>query len=276
MTEKTNYVFTGASGRLGTQLHSKFPENAEVILLSKQELEPKNVRSVVKKLGKPTYFIHLAWPVRNKDYLDSDENLKMLKLSSEIFSNLSDLPIKIISAGTIFEAGEVKKIEDFVNPNPQNLYAESKVKLHKHLIEILPDSHLWARIGYQVSAYDPPHRLVPFLLESQGGIINLRNGKNNLDLIHVSDVAEAFLQIIKCYDLLPREIVVGAGRAINIESFASCFGSVLETGDLSESTVTSITAPNSLFKLGWKPKYHSQEELHKAIIDEFRKSVVAS
>jgi nucleoside-diphosphate-sugar epimerase len=272
MTEKVNYLLTGATGRLGRQLLPLLQDKGEVFVLQRQDLDPKKVRAFLKKLQGNIYFIHLAWPVAQKNYLQSEDNLEMLRVSSEIFSYVSDLPLKILCAGTVLEAGDIETVTDSVAPNPQSLYAECKAKLRERLLLNFPASHIWARVSYQVSALDPSHKLIPHLIRNRGNKIHLKNGSRNLDFIHVSDVARAFNHILDKFESFPQEAVVGVGRTINVRSLGSYFGQIEVETQLSSKEFNSVTAPHALYRTGWKPTYSSETELVRVLLQEYEGS----
>ena len=263
-----SFIVTGATGRLGSHLIPHLQTRGEVIKVGRNDLEPTVLRSLARKLGPNTFFIHLAWPVSKEDYLNNQDNYRILKLSTEILLNLSDLPVNIIAAGSILEAGNVAVIGDRIVPNPESLYAESKVKLQEFLTSNLSNSNLWARISYQISSHDPKHKLTPFLIENRKNDFTLSKGNDSLDFIHVSDVATAFAHTIDNFTQREDQIVVGVGRGIKVIDFARRFNPENEINTLERKANSSITMPVALTNSGWAPKFISAEDLYTAVILE--------
>ncbi len=268
MLTDLSFIVTGTTGRLGAHLVPHLHKRGKVIEVGRNDLEPKELRNVARKLGPNTFFIHLAWPVSKEDYLNSQENYRFLKLSTEILSNLSDLPINVIAAGTILEAGNVTVIGDKIVPNPENFYAETKVKLQEFMTLNLSHSSLWARISYQISAHDPKHKLIPFLIENREKDFTLNKGNDSLDFIHVSDVATAFAQAVDKFSQLEEQIVVGVGRGIRVLDLAKRFSPKYELKTTENKADSKITMPIALTNSGWVPKFVSAEDLYNAVVLE--------
>lgn len=261
------FIMTGASGTLGRNLKQLLRGLGEVKDVQRQNFDSSAIQDLVLKAKGVVYLVHLAWPMKSPDYRTSVENLDFLKKSIEIFSEIKDLGSKIIAVGSISEAGYCEVVEDFVIPNPQDLYAESKCKLREFLNQVFPLDHLWIRLSSQVSFYDPPHRLIGTLLSNQENPI-LHGVNNELDFIHVGDVARAIYHCILHFQEMPHEIVVGTGRKLKVSEIASCFYRPNLVIEQSEKPISINTNPLSLKNSGWVAQQVSSQQLYKAIMKE--------
>ena len=205
--------------------------------------------------------VNLAWPISKPNFRTSGENTEFLRECINIFSKLQKHNIRIVSIGSILEAGFSQIVSDEIVPNPQDLYAESKHKLHEYLKRIFPGTHKWVRIANQISAFDAPFKLAPLLLSSTNSKMTLTGPKNQLDLIHVQDVATALLCIISNFDNFPKEVVVGVGRGIEIQEFSRQFNSTNIQFQPTSKPIFSRSDPRALRESGWVPKYPTCTDL---------------
>jgi nucleoside-diphosphate-sugar epimerase len=261
-------IVTGASGRIGRALQVRLQDTSEIKKIDRNNFNARHIRELIVKAIGEVYLIHLAWPISSLDFKSSSENIDFVKKSIEIFRSLQGLKVKIIAAGSVLEAGNSTLIEDSIINNPQNLYAESKCHLREFLKKEFPLDHIWARVSSQVSFYDQPYRLVGTLLASHKRKVTLYGTNNNIDLIHVSDVALAFHHCISNFHILPSELVIGTGRTIQIARFAEHFFRPNLIEEYLDQPITLNTNPQSLKNSGWSPKYISSDQLYNAIIKE--------
>jgi nucleoside-diphosphate-sugar epimerase len=262
------FIITGASGSIGRHLNKYLQNDGVIDTIERRNFNSKYIRDLIINASGTVYLIHLAWPTAYSDFHSSPENTHFLKKSIEIFNAIQGLNVKIISAGSIMEAGNVRLVQDLVIPNPQNLYAESKCKLREFLEKEFPLNHIWGRVAYAVSFYDPPHRLTGSLLSSDEKEIVLHGANNYIDLIHVSDVAQAFYHCIINFHHLPSELVIGTGRVIQVAKFAEHFHRSRIVSKNSVQSISLNTNPLSLRNTGWSAKHISSTQLHEAIMEE--------
>jgi dTDP-4-dehydrorhamnose reductase len=261
-------AFTGSSGILGTQLLKFKPENFQIMPVSLRDFNQaeflKSFKSTLKANESSPILLNVAWPVRSHDYLISVENevalqksLQISKFFSEYFSS------EIYGVGSILEVGNTHAVFDNSKVSPESLYAECKAKLHAWIEKNNPKSYKWFRVAYQVSYFDPAHKLIPSLLGNQRPF--LRNPNAFRDYIHASDVARGIWNLLSS-DLYGTSIV-GTGRSISPFEIAMGLGVNPEIGHEVCKTIQT-TFPEKLSKLGWVPLVSSPEDFKRKLEEE--------
>jgi nucleoside-diphosphate-sugar epimerase len=262
------YIISGATGNLGRNLRRELEVFGRVEPIERQDLSPKKIYNLFEKTKGEKYFIHLAWPIKSVDFRSNRANLEMLELSKKILLVTKSFDIKILAAGSILEAGDVPVINDKILANPQNIYAETKCKLHEFIQQNFQDRFKWLRIANQISAFDSKHKLTPTLLSSQRKTVEINAANNEVDAIHVSDVARAFTHSALKFHSLPSEIVVGTGQQLQIATFAKMFYTPnIVLSNVSEPSSVK-TNPAALSASGWNAKNLTAKQLYEAVIQE--------
>ncbi len=265
------FLVTGANGRLGTSLIPKLNKIGHVIKIHRNEMDTTSFKKKIESVPDQTLLIHLAWPVATANYLDNVENIKMLQKSINLFNiAIETKDLRIIGAGSVLELGNVNHAYDESLPSPQNCYAESKAKLWSHLTEISKSKSKWIRIGYQVSGVDPQHKLFPALISNKNSEFHLTGINSQIDFIHREDVAEAFLTVIKNFEIFDvQSPVVGCGRTIEIAEIAQKLSVKVKKSSVDSPGKYLLTHPESLKKFNWKPQYDTLEKLLAIISKEY-------
>jgi nucleoside-diphosphate-sugar epimerase len=261
----SSYIITGAGGNLGRQLCNLLAPIGNVLKIRRDDFNSDKIKEVLLRSSEDTTLIHLAWPIKSPYFRNSDENAKFLEESIKIFSQIRKFNLKIIGAGSFLEAGDSGYVNDTINPNPQCLYAEAKCKMQEYLSREYEGSYKWIRVSQQISAFDAPFKLTPLLLSSYVQRIQLNAANNVLDLIHVEDVARAFMQCAINFKNLPEQVVVGVGRGIQIQDFAHLFNFSNITAKKVDNPKSLISRPVALRELGWEPKFETSIDLFKAL-----------
>ena len=265
------FLVTGADGRLGKSLIPKLNRIGQVIRINRHEMDTASIKKKIKSVPDQTMLIHLAWPVATANYLDNKENLKMLQDSINLFNiAIETKDLRIIGAGSVLELGNVNDAYDESIPSPQNCYADSKAKLWSHLNEISNGKSKWIRIGYQVSGVDPKHKLFPALISNKNLEFQLTGINDKIDFIHREDVAEAFITVIKNFEIFDvKSPVVGCGRTIDIAEIARKLSVRIKKSSLNSPGKHLITHPVSLRKFNWQPQYDTLDKLLTIISNEY-------
>lgn len=179
-------LVTGASGFFGKHLLAQLKKNKsnfEVMYTGhnanffmddprfaqrKIDLHDENHFKELMSSFQPTHMVHLAWFVSPGDFWDSEENVKWLYSSINLFKEFCKNGGKFfIGAGTLAEYDWSKGVLDEENTllNPSTLYGQCK----KSLCEIIckyrnayfPETKIiWPRIGYFFGPGEPKEKLI--------------------------------------------------------------------------------------------------------------------
>ena len=172
-------------------------------------------------------------------------------------------------------------------PQPQSTYARSKRAAEDMLVDVLPISNqlIVARPGNHTGGGQDSRFVVPAFANQvvKGGDVRVGNLEAKRDFLHVDDVVDAYLALIKNREALPSRSTfnVASGVAIRI-------GALLDKlVELSESAPTVVVDPD-LFRpvdievaeldaskirnaVGWRPR-HSLDEALKDVLSAASKT----
>ena len=262
-----NLLISGSKGLVGRTLIPHLYSDFRVHEIDRENLNVKFLKAFSEKAEGKYHFIHLAWPVSSPDYLNSKENTRFLNQSKVLMQFLindhnCDL---IFGIGSILEHGDLENVFDDSPVNPLSLYAQAKCELADFLRDYGIEKSRWLRIGYQVSAFDPPTKLVPTLLVNANSTIPLREPNKELDLIHRYDVASAILHFSKAPNSIAGfSSLITTGRSLPLYKFANEFlqDKIVKSN---ETNFAQYTHPINLKSMGWMPKYVEVDDLAKVI-----------
>lgn len=238
------YLVTGASGFIGQNLCNALKEkNHEVVAWGRSHvamrpvdmLDYDQVRTAIE-LERPDGIFHLAatgvshQTANDADLVDS--NTCML---NHLYQALGELGVesKIVTAGSMAEYGQqdVPLTEDLAC-QPTTKYAEAK----------LACTHLSLRNAKQYSiptvatrifgAYgfgEKGSRLFPSLIRdlSNGEPVDLSDGMQRRDFVHIDDVTAAFQELIECPQAHGQIVNIGTGHALQVRQICEWFADEL-------------------------------------------------
>jgi nucleoside-diphosphate-sugar epimerase len=142
---------------------------------------------------RPTHLLHLAWDVTPGKYWTSLSNIAWVQASLSLFRIFAQHGgQRWIGAGTCAEYA-------WTGAMAESLYGIGKLslgQLQQSLARELAVSFAWGRIFYLYGPHEPRGRLVPSLVRSilQGETALCRHDHLLRDMLHVSDVARAFVE----------------------------------------------------------------------------------
>lgn len=138
------------------------------------------------------YFIHVAWYVNPKDYLNSDKNIDSLIGTLKIARAAVETRVKkFVGIGTCFEYKESFENLDISSPLfPATLYAATKVSAYyvlMHFFQATNTKFLWCRLFYLYGSGEKKQRLVPHIIDSiaQNRVVELTSGEEIKDYMDV-------------------------------------------------------------------------------------------
>jgi nucleoside-diphosphate-sugar epimerase len=168
-------------------------------------LDPAQVDRLMERI-KPTHLIHLAWYAEHGKYWTGPLNLDWVAASLKIFQSFaSNGGQRAVFAGTCAEYDwsiDTPLFNEETTPsNPATLYGTCKNSLRMIIEKFAAQVNIpiaWGRIFFLYGPGEHPNRLVPSiinpLLNDQPAIV--RSGAHVRNLMHVDDVAAAFVHVM--------------------------------------------------------------------------------
>ncbi|MGA2514335.1 MAG: NAD(P)-dependent oxidoreductase [Candidatus Limnocylindrales bacterium] len=225
------------------------------------------VRDAVRSIA-PEAAIHLAWYAEPRSYLRAvPENLASLRGGVNLLEALAEGGTcrRVVLAGTC--------LENLDTPRP-TVYAAAKAAQHRLALGFSDRSMAaaCAHIHYLYGPWEDERRVVPTVTRAllHGERIDVTEGMQRRDYLHVADVAEALCRVAES-DLAGRvDICTGAPVRLRdvFEEIARATGgaALLRIGAREESESTEWPAtgdPAPLLTTGWQPRYGLQQGIRE-------------
>ena len=221
---------------------------------------------------KPTHLLHFAWYAEHGEFWRSPLNLDWVATSVSLFKSFVEIGgQRAVFAGTCGEydwSEPAPLVEDQTPSNPQTLYGVCK-NATRQVIQSYADvadvSVAWGRIFFLYGADEHPKRLVPSILNPlrNNEIAYVRCGNHVRDLLHVQDVASAFVRLLESD--VRGTVNIASGQGVTLGDVARQAAAVFGRPDLlkidgqppTPENPGIIVADNSrlLNEVGWSPKY---------------------
>jgi nucleoside-diphosphate-sugar epimerase len=250
----SSVLVTGASGFIGQHTLQKliveFEQVHAIYRSEKPELkfdklvwhqldlfDTKRVEQLLE-LTKPTHLLHLAWYLEPGKYGNSPLNLNWVVSSLQLIQLFSKLGGKrVVCAGTCFEYEmENGFLSEERTPRvPDQFYGICKKNLSDTLINYSNLNELslaWGHVFYVYGPHEYPQRLVASVIRSliMNKTAKCSSGEQLKDYLHVRDVADAFVSILKS-DVKGR-INIGSGSAISVRDLVLKIGNIMNKNHL--------------------------------------------
>ena len=221
------------------------------------------VRDSIRSIA-PDAAIHLAWYAEPRLYLRAvPENLASLRGGINLLEALADEGTcrRVVLAGTCLENDSTP---------PRTAYAAAKAAQHQLALGFaeLSMASACAHIHYLYGPWEDERRVIPAVIRSllRGEPIDVTDGLQSRDYLHVSDVAEALCRVAES-DLADR-VDICTGKPVRLrdvfEEIARATGgdALLRIGALAEAESRAWPAtgdPTALLSTGWRPRYDLQQ-----------------
>lgn len=172
---------------------------------------------------RPTHLIHAAWDTRHAIYWRSPENLAWLAATAQMAAAFARAGgRRFVLAGTCaeYDWSDGVMVEDRTPERPDTLYGRCKLAAHHSVLGAARDlgfSAATARIFFAYGPHENPNRVIPYACRTlaAGQTPRLSSGRQLRDLLHVRDVARAFLILVEQEDLVGA-VNIGSGQPITL------------------------------------------------------------
>ena len=213
--------------------------------------------------------INTAWITIQNQYRTHESNKDYSRCAISLASRAAQSGVEhFIGFGSCAEYGRqsLPCIAGETLLNPENVYAEQKVKAFQQTRQLLSSTKTrfsWLRIFQPYGLKQDPIRLVPYLingLKSKSNI-ELKDKKSLLDWVTTRDIASAVSWVL--INSLPSELDIGTSVGHTnldvLNHLEALLGKAKHFPILKQSTVESpeflVVGKNSpIFTSGWRPK----------------------
>ena len=224
--------------------------------------------------------VHAAWFVEPGEYLRSRANLEWVESSLRLLEGLADAGCRrAVYVGTCFEYDpSFGYLTESTPARPWSLYGSAKLStclMGGELARALGVEFAWARLFYQYGPYEPPGRLVPYVIRTllAGEGAELTEGRQIRDFLHVEDVGSALAAVVRSDHVGP--VNVGSGEPVSVRELVTRIARELDAEDRvrfgarpeSPGDPPFICAGNECLreKVGWSPRYGLEEGIRNAV-----------
>jgi nucleoside-diphosphate-sugar epimerase len=225
------------------------------------------VRETVRSIA-PEAAIHLAWYAEPGSYLRAvPENLASLRGGINLLEALVEVGTcrRLVLAGT--------GLENLATPRP-TVYAAAKAAQHSLAVSSAAGvmNAACAHIHYLYGPWEDERRVIPTVTRSllAGEPIDVTDGLQSRDYLHVADVAEALCRVAES-DLAGR-VDISTGTSVRLRDVFKEIGratgrpELLRIGALADSESIGWPPtgdPAALLTTGWQPHYDLQQGIQE-------------
>jgi nucleoside-diphosphate-sugar epimerase len=220
--KKPQIFLTGASGFIGRAVAAELTRRGlSFEAPTSSELDLTDEAAVRVAYGQSTFDLVLHFASRGVQAKSDDETIPVHEAAmAKALIPLVRAGGKILYAGSMAEYGRSGRLSEEMKCNPQNAYAHAKHETGNWLRRAAVERGVRAVVARIFGAYGPgeaPSRLFPSVLAAlrQGRPVELSDGLQVRDFIHVADVARVTLDLALHRDP-PTCINVGTGVGLTV------------------------------------------------------------
>ena len=196
---------------------------------------------------RPTHLLHFAWYAEHGKFWSSPLNLDWTAASLSLYRAFAEAGgERAVFAGTCaeYDWAEPHLVEDVTPSRPATLYGVCKNGLREMVLKAGGPSVGWGRIFFLYGPDEHRDRLVPSILGPlQGGeVATVRSGGHVRDLMHVTDVAAAFVALLESDRT--GTVNIASGRPVTLGDVARTLGELTGRPDLVNVEDAPGTATN--------------------------------
>lgn len=243
-------------------------------------LDSDSLRSVLAEV-KPSHLLHFAWYAVPGKYWTSLENFRWVRASLELLQAFADNGgQRAVCAGTCAEYDWRYGVcnEDLTPLKPATTYGVCKNAAGSLLEAFARETKLsaaWGRIFLLYGPHEPPGRLVSSVIRSllRGEQAKTSHGRQIRDLLHVQDVAEAFVALLESD--VTGAVNIGSGEPVALLEVVQQIADLLGKRDLLEVGALPAPVNDPLVlvahtrrlhdEVGWTPRYDLEAGLRDTI-----------
>jgi nucleoside-diphosphate-sugar epimerase len=227
---------------------------------------------------RPTHLLHLAWIATPGMYWTSPENHRWVEASKQVLTAFAEHGgRRAVIAGTCAEydwTGDGVCREFETETRPATLYGQCKNGL-REWVEGCSLSFVWARLFFLYGPREHTARLVPSVARSllAGEVAECSAGTQERDFLHVDDVADALISLLKSD--LEGPVNVGSGEAVPVGSVIETVARACRRPDLVRlgARPTPVTEPPLLVadvtrlrdELGWRQRIALDDGIRESV-----------
>ena len=238
------------------------------------------MRTLINRL-RPSHLLHLAWYAVPGEYWTAVENTAWLHASLGLLREFASAGGKrVVVAGSCaeYDWGQGICAETTTPLVPATPYGAAKHALQVGLSSLPGSSGLsgaWGRIFFLYGPHEHRERLVPSVIRAllAGKPALCTHGDQLRDFLHVADVADAFVSLLK--STATGAFNIGSGNPVAIRDIVNLIGAKLGSTKLlrlgalpsRENDPPLLVANVERLRkaLGWKPKFDLDHGLDNAI-----------
>ena len=288
-------LVTGATGFIGRhaispllergfEVHTHGYHNSldyEGVTSHETDLLSDSAKELCAKI-RPTHLLHFAWYAVPGKYWTSPENERWVEATQKLLTAFAESGgSRAVLAGTCAEYDWTKP-QEFLKEDspiaPATLYGQSKNKIHEwaeNFARREGTSLAWGRIFFLYGPHEAPERLVPSVVNSllDGKEARTTSGEQVRDLLHVEDVASAFVALLDSD--VEGAVNIASGTPLQLKDVVNAIADILGKSELvrlgalperpHEPARLVADVQRLRDEVGWQPHYPLREGLENTI-----------